>query len=197
MFSAGGHLAFPRPKGPGGAWSRSILTELVSTGSYARLASFPSVAALTPSSLTHPLHRTPHRRRQRWSALNGLRHSFRSQSVLIPGDDPAQYQDLLDDLTTHFGVKPGDITDPRYVREMADAEWRLRRIRLLPPNPPLRRETRTPIRTRPPRLGHVQERSGRKGAVSRPHPQTKKYPTAPAGTHQYMCRAPAAPSAPN
>ncbi len=64
------------------------------------------------------------------SALNGLRHGFRSQSVLIPGDDPDEYQELLDDLTAHFGAKSTDLTDLRYVREMADAEWRLRRARL-------------------------------------------------------------------
>ncbi len=64
------------------------------------------------------------------SALNGFRHGFRSQSVFIPGDDPAEYQELLNDLTAHFGAKPLDITHLRYVREMADAEWRLRRARL-------------------------------------------------------------------
>ncbi|MEZ5353238.1 MAG: SEC-C domain-containing protein [Bryobacteraceae bacterium] len=64
------------------------------------------------------------------SALNGLRHGFRSQSVLIPGDDPAEYQQLLDELTAHFSPAPGDLTAVRHIREMADAEWRLRRARV-------------------------------------------------------------------
>ncbi|WP_321477617.1 SEC-C domain-containing protein [uncultured Paludibaculum sp.] len=61
------------------------------------------------------------------SAQNNLRYGFRSQSVLLPGDDPAEYEELLDELTTHFDVQ--DLSDQRFVREMADAEWRLRRVR--------------------------------------------------------------------
>jgi hypothetical protein len=61
------------------------------------------------------------------SAMNGLRHGFRSQSVLLPSEDPAEYQALLDELTEHF--KPEDLTEDRCVREMVDAEWRLRRTR--------------------------------------------------------------------
>jgi hypothetical protein len=34
---------------------------------------------------------------------------------------------LLDELTGHFA--PQDLPEHRYVREMADAEWRLRRVR--------------------------------------------------------------------
>lgn len=62
------------------------------------------------------------------SAQNNLRHGFRSQSVLLPGDDPADYQALHAELVDHLG--PDDLTELRYVREMADAEWRLRRARL-------------------------------------------------------------------
>ena len=53
------------------------------------------------------------------SASNSLRHGFCSQSVLLPGDDVAEYQSMLDDLRAHFG--PKDITEERAVREMADA----------------------------------------------------------------------------
>ena len=49
----------------------------------------------------------------------------RSQSVLLPGDDPAEYEALLEQLRDHFS--PDDPTEDRHVREMADAEWRLRR----------------------------------------------------------------------
>ena len=61
------------------------------------------------------------------SSHNNLRHGFRSQSVLFPGDDPAAYDSLLAELTGHFS--PEDLTEDRFVREMADAEWRLRRVR--------------------------------------------------------------------
>jgi hypothetical protein len=56
-----------------------------------------------------------------------LRHGFRSQSVLLSGDDPAEYEALLAELEQHF--IPRDLVDQRSVREMADAEWSLRRCR--------------------------------------------------------------------
>lgn len=62
------------------------------------------------------------------SSRNSTRHGFRSQTVLLPGDDPAEYQSLLDQLTAHF--RPVDFIEERSIREMADAEWRLRRARL-------------------------------------------------------------------
>jgi hypothetical protein len=58
---------------------------------------------------------------------NRLEHGFRSSTLLLPSDDPAQYEALLHELTAHFG--PTDLTTERLVREMADAEWRLRRLR--------------------------------------------------------------------
>jgi uncharacterized protein YchJ len=61
------------------------------------------------------------------SSRNNLRHGFRSQTVLLPGDDLTEYADLLHELTNHFA--PRDITETRFIREMADAEWRLRRVR--------------------------------------------------------------------
>lgn len=62
-------------------------------------------------------------------ASTETRHDgFRALSVLLPGDDPAEFLDLLDELTAHFD--PQGLTDRRYVREMADAEWSLRRARL-------------------------------------------------------------------
>ena len=61
------------------------------------------------------------------SSMNNLRYGFRSQSVLLPGDDPAEYEALLQELSGHF--TPRDLSEQRMVREMADAEWRLRRVR--------------------------------------------------------------------
>ena len=61
------------------------------------------------------------------SSRNNLRHGFRSATVLLPGDDPAEYETLLAELTEH--LDPADLTEERFTREMADAEWRLRRVR--------------------------------------------------------------------
>lgn len=61
------------------------------------------------------------------SSRNALRHGFRSQTVLLPSDDPAEYQALLDELQAAF--PPTGLTTERCLREMADAEWRLRRAR--------------------------------------------------------------------
>ena len=61
------------------------------------------------------------------AARNRLNHGFRSSTVLLPGDDRAEYEELLAELTEHLG--PTDLTEERLTREMADAEWRLRRVR--------------------------------------------------------------------
>ena len=63
------------------------------------------------------------------SASNRLTHGFRSLTVLLPGDDPAEYETLLTELSQHFD--PAGLTEIRLIREMADAEWRLRRVRVL------------------------------------------------------------------
>ncbi len=62
------------------------------------------------------------------SSRNRTTHGFRSSTVLLPGDDPAEYNQLLAELEDHFG-EPQDIAESRFIREMADAEWRLRRVR--------------------------------------------------------------------
>jgi hypothetical protein len=61
------------------------------------------------------------------SAENNLRHGLRFQSALAPGDDPAEYDELIHALRDHF--QPDDFTEERHVRELIEAEWRLRRVR--------------------------------------------------------------------
>ena len=61
------------------------------------------------------------------SSRNNRKHGFRSATVLLPGDDPAEYEELFNELTEHFD--PDGLSELRYIREMADAEWRLRRVR--------------------------------------------------------------------
>ena len=62
------------------------------------------------------------------SSRNRTTHGFRSSTVLLPGDDPAEYNELLTELEDHFG-EPVYLPESRFIREMADAEWRLRRVR--------------------------------------------------------------------
>ena len=61
------------------------------------------------------------------SARNRLTHGFHSATVVLPSDDPAEYESLLTELSEHFA--PTNLTETRLVREMVDAEWRLRRVR--------------------------------------------------------------------
>jgi hypothetical protein len=63
------------------------------------------------------------------SSQNACNHGFRSLGVLLPSEDPAEYEALLEELGHHFSLR--DLTEQRFIREMADAEWRLRRARRL------------------------------------------------------------------
>ena len=61
------------------------------------------------------------------SARNAVRHGFRSTTVVLPHEDPAEYDALLACLAAN--VRPQSLNGERCVREMADSEWRLRRAR--------------------------------------------------------------------
>ncbi len=63
------------------------------------------------------------------SSRNNFRHGFRSQTVVLPGEDSAEFQQLLDEINHHFA--PADLTDQRCAQEMAAADWRLARVRRL------------------------------------------------------------------
>lgn len=61
------------------------------------------------------------------SSQNRRTHGFRSSTVLLPGDDPADFNAVLEDLTIAY--QPSDMAEERIVREMANAEYRLRAVR--------------------------------------------------------------------
>jgi uncharacterized protein YecA (UPF0149 family) len=63
------------------------------------------------------------------SSANRTSHGLFAASPLLPGEDPAEFQDFLDSLRQHFHAY--DLTEVRCVQEMADADWRLRRTRAL------------------------------------------------------------------
>jgi hypothetical protein len=61
------------------------------------------------------------------ASKNALCHGFRSKLTVLPNEDPAEYELLAGTFEEHYPA-----TSPiaaRAVREMIDAEWRLRRVR--------------------------------------------------------------------
>ena len=59
------------------------------------------------------------------SAQNAVTHGLSSKHCIIPGEDPADYDELLLAYCNVFG--PSDPYKHTLIRQMADAEWRLRR----------------------------------------------------------------------
>ncbi len=61
------------------------------------------------------------------SSQNARKHDFFTNVALLPDEDQQAFNALLADFTEEH--KPTTPTERRYVREMADAELRLRRVR--------------------------------------------------------------------
>jgi hypothetical protein len=61
------------------------------------------------------------------SSQNARKHNFFTNIALLPDEDQDEFNALLADFTEEH--KPTTPTERRYVREMADAELRLRRVR--------------------------------------------------------------------
>lgn len=61
------------------------------------------------------------------SRNNALKHGMRSRKVVLPGEDPAQYASLLIEIAAEF--KPATPHERRLVKLMADARWRLERLK--------------------------------------------------------------------
>ncbi len=62
------------------------------------------------------------------SSANSLLYGFTSQTVILAGENPEEYEDLLFEIEFSFPTG-GHFALERAVREMANAEWRLRRVR--------------------------------------------------------------------
>jgi len=62
------------------------------------------------------------------SSANSLMHGFNSQTVILAGENPEEYEELLFEVEFSFPTD-GHFALERAVREMANAEWRLRRVR--------------------------------------------------------------------
>src|SRR6185437_11241805 len=59
------------------------------------------------------------------SSGNSLKHGLASGRVLIPGEDPAQFEALLSDLITEHA--PGTETESLLVQQMAQSWWLMQR----------------------------------------------------------------------
>ena len=63
------------------------------------------------------------------SSQNALRHGLTSQTIVLPSEDPADFQRLLDSYLQHF--RPASPVAVDLVHELAAAKWRLNRLALI------------------------------------------------------------------
>src|SRR5258707_7381656 len=57
--------------------------------------------------------------------LNGLKHGLRAETIVVPGEDPAEFEALLEAYRAERQPAP---TDEFLVRQLAMADWRLLRL---------------------------------------------------------------------
>ena len=60
------------------------------------------------------------------SSLNSIKHGLTAKTVLLPGEDPAEYQTFAEGMTKSFG--PGNEAECALVRELTELQWRLQRV---------------------------------------------------------------------
>jgi len=58
---------------------------------------------------------------------NAIQYGIHSPSLLIPGEDPAEFEALAAELLTTW--RPFDIVERQYVDQLATDSWRLNRLR--------------------------------------------------------------------
>ncbi len=68
--------------------------------------------------------KTPEGKRR--SSRNATRHGLLAQYVVVPGEDPAAFQSLIDSHIAKLGA--ADDTERDLIEEMAAANWRQRRL---------------------------------------------------------------------
>jgi len=59
--------------------------------------------------------------------LNALKYGIHAKSLLIPGEDPAEFQALVEDLQNTW--KPQDSAERQFVDQLTTSSWRLNRLR--------------------------------------------------------------------
>src|SRR3954464_737048 len=60
--------------------------------------------------------------------LNALRHGLRARTVVLPGEQPEEFQQLCDDLEAEW--HPKSRTEQFYVEQMAVSQWKLNRMEM-------------------------------------------------------------------
>src|SRR5882724_9651302 len=60
--------------------------------------------------------------------LNALRHGLRARTVVLPGEQPEEFQQLCDDLEAEW--RPKSRTEQFYVEQMAVSQWKLNRMEM-------------------------------------------------------------------
>ena len=60
--------------------------------------------------------------------LNALRHGLRARTVVLPGEQPEEFQQLCDDLQAEW--LPKSRTEQFYVEQMAVSQWKLNRMEM-------------------------------------------------------------------
>jgi hypothetical protein len=60
--------------------------------------------------------------------LNALRHGLRARTVVLPGEQPEEFQQLCDDLEAEW--RPKSRTDQLYVEQIAVSQWKLNRMEM-------------------------------------------------------------------
>jgi len=63
------------------------------------------------------------------SSLNNLRHGLRAGTLILPDEDPAEFDALHDGIQAYYN--PRNPPEQRLVDEMARAEWKLLRAEIL------------------------------------------------------------------
>ncbi len=60
------------------------------------------------------------------ASANALQHGFLSRRLILPGEDPAEFQALFDGLVAEY--RPGGLTETALVEKLAICLWRQRRL---------------------------------------------------------------------
>ncbi|HEX6897023.1 MAG TPA: hypothetical protein VF146_17215, partial [Bryobacteraceae bacterium] len=63
------------------------------------------------------------------SSLNSIKHGLTAQTVVLPSEDPAQYEAHRRQFLDEY--QPATATETQLVQELVDTSWRLNRIPLL------------------------------------------------------------------
>lgn len=61
------------------------------------------------------------------ASFNSIRHGLTSQTLILPGEDAARYQEFTHSY--HLDLKPKGVIETQLVQTLADIQWRLNRAK--------------------------------------------------------------------